>query len=50
MKHQTVGTGWPSGNILELFLTTMLAAITAITAITSVCDVAQNIRKSSVKN
>jgi len=32
---------WPSGNILELFLTTVLAAITAITAITNVCDVVQ---------
>ena len=44
MKHQTGETGWPSGNILELFLTTMLAAITAVT---NVCDDAQNILKST---
>jgi len=47
MKHQTRGTGWPSGNILELFLTAMLAAMTTIT---NVCDVTQNILKSTEKN
>jgi len=47
MKHQTGGTVWPSGNILELFLTAMLAAVTLIT---NVCDDAQNIRKSTDKN
>jgi len=40
MKRQTTGTVWPSGNILELFLTAMLATITVIA---NVCDDAQNI-------
>ena len=47
MKHQTGGTVWPSGNVLELFLTAMLAAITVITI--NVCDDAQNIQKSIEK-
>ena len=47
MKDQTGGTVWPSGNILELFLTAILATITVIT---NVCDDAQNIQKSTEKN